>query len=254
MERDLRKGVGVFLDFLAPLVEPAGQYEWSGPDHEQAVEFLRRAVVIRQYEAMQAILRMVDAGFGHFGVTLLRPAFEELVWLEYLKAHDDVGRELVVLLARTELADGLKAQNDYVGTKVMHELGFSQRFVKVQLARNRETEASLRAIGKRLGWRSGQTLPSMSFLSQKVGRQREYSFLYQGTSRYVHFSVQELLRRGWGRKGFISISSKHLSEYWQHFVMYWGVRLLLDTVIVCEDLLARPDQFPKEKADEMLKC
>jgi hypothetical protein len=78
----MREGFAEWLKFLNPVFEATKEHVWEGSIQEQQWPFFKRGVVQRQLEAMQAIMQMVDAGHGHFGVTLLRPAYEELVWLE----------------------------------------------------------------------------------------------------------------------------------------------------------------------------
>lgn len=115
-------------------------------------------------------------------------------------------KELVPLLLSHEIALNLKAQNEFAGKDDMAAIGFAQPFVQAFSARDRETEQRIREIGSRLGWRrNGPLLPSMSFLSRNVGRERDYKFLYQGTSRFVHFSTAEIFRRAWGRKGKLEL-------------------------------------------------
>jgi hypothetical protein len=156
-----------------------------------------------------------------------------------------------VLLARHELAGSLAAQNEFIGAKGMQALGFTQRFIKVTLAKQKASDARLRELGKPLGWRENSVVPHMAFLSRKVGREDEYKFLYQGTSRYVHFSTHEILRRAWGQKGEVHIGSNTFSRYWRDFAIYWGFRIFLELVIHNHKVLADVDISP-EKQEEML--
>lgn len=71
---ELRKPLTQWLDFLKPILDEVGSYEWEGKDIEQLWEILRRGVVVRQFEALQTIGQMVEQGHGHFAVVLLRPA------------------------------------------------------------------------------------------------------------------------------------------------------------------------------------
>jgi hypothetical protein len=86
----------------------------------------------------------------------------------------------------------------------------------------------------------------MKMLSRKVGREREYNFLYHGTSRFVHFSTHEIFRRAWGRKGEVSIGSNSFAQYWQDFALCWSLRLFLALVVRCQDVLTDAD-FSSEK-------
>ena len=180
MVENLRKGVTEWLAYIAPMLAPIEKYEWTGQDYDQYWDFLKRGVIKRQHEAVDAICKMAEIGVGHFGVTLVRPAFEELIWIEYLDKNKSKANELVILLMLQEISANLAAQNDYVGVKGMKALGFTQRFVKSYLASNRKYNTQLRDLAKKLGWpgRREGALPSMRYLARKVGREQEYGFLF----------------------------------------------------------------------------
>ncbi len=226
-DSSVRIGIERWLQYLAPSLAPAGRHTWTGPDLDQFWEILRRGAITRQQEGLRAALTMFDAGIGPFAVTLVRPSYEELVWIEYLNKHAKLANELSVLITRKEVRDGIEAQNEYIGAKGMQTLGFTQRYVKKHIAQAREVDRRLREIGCELGWgRDGTTLPSLALFARKVGREKEYKFLYQGTSRFVHFSGQEIFRRAWGsKKGEAIIGSKSFARYWNDFSLYWLFRI-----------------------------
>ena len=235
--QNLRQTVGDIIEHFAPIVASVDTYTYDGADSDQFWEFLKRGIIKRQFESIEAILKMVDSGIGHFGVTLLRPAFEELVWVEYLGENSKIANDLVLLLSNKEISRNLSAQNDFIGTEEMHRVGFTQKYVKKQLASDRRTKKSIKEIGSQLGWHDQGIPPSMAFLCKKVGREKEYNFLYQGTSRFVHFSTAEILRRVWGRPGRVTIGSETFSLYWQDFAMYWSFRIFGELFIQCVDIL-----------------
>jgi hypothetical protein len=68
-------------------------------------------------------------------------------------------------------------------------------------------------------------------VAKRTNSLRMYKFLYHATSRSVHFSVGELLRRVWGSPGRVVATSAQLADYWAAFGLSWGVRLYLDTLI-----------------------
>jgi hypothetical protein len=84
-------------------------------------------------------------------------------------------------------------------------------------------------------------LPSIVFLSRETGYERQYRFLYQATSRFVHFSTQELFRRVWGQKGEVEIGSTSFAAFWTEFAMYWALWLFIHTVVECPDVLGEAD-------------
>jgi len=249
--RELHVAIRKWAEFLERIMAELGSYHWIGDLNDHLLEIVRRGVARRQFEAIQAIQSMCEKGHGHFGVTMLRPAYEELIWMEYLARHPARANELVGLIARDEISNNLAAQNDYIGAAGMLAHGFSQRFVKVTLAKLKPFEARLRQIGKELGWREGALLPSMAFVARKVGREKEYKFLYQGTSRYVHFSAQEVLRRVWGRNGQVAITSATFSAYWQDFAVYWSFYIIINLLSGYGDLL--PQSEFREGIGEELK-
>lgn len=234
VQNDVLTDVKMILSELSPMIASLEHYAWTGPTGDQQWEFLQRSAVIRQREAVETMIKLAELGHGHFGVTLLRPAFEELVWIDYLKQNDEAAIELVGELARKELADTLGAQSEYLSVDEMHAVGFTMRWVKRVLPELEKSNDRLKRLGKRLGWREGASLPSMSLLCRKTGRTKEYNYLYQATSRYVHFSPHELLRRVWGQHGAVTISSGNFSRFWTDFALYWGFRLLLETLVVAK--------------------
>jgi len=248
---DLRKGVAEWLNYLEASIAAARQYEWSGADQDQFWEFIRRAAIVRQYEALQSLLKMADDGYAHFGVTLLRPAYEEFIWIKYLNRWPTEAKALMMLLAMRGVDESMQAQSDYAGAKGMESIGFSQRLAKIHGARGRALDAKIRLIGRQLKWpANANPLPSMAYLSRVTGQEREYKFLYYATSKFVHFSTHELGRRVWGKKGRVKIGSNSFSAYWSDFAIYWAFWLLIHTFTEADDVLGDLGSTP-EKDKEM---
>jgi hypothetical protein len=210
-------------------VESIRTYEWTGPDDEQFWEFYKRSIIIRQHEGVQAILEGAKGKFGQFGVTLLRPAYEELLWAYYLEQHADKAPEIIRLLTTREVEETLDAQNQYLGARMMQEQGFTQKYLKRRSAISRLQLTRLKTLGKQLGWRNDEP-PGAAFVARAVGKEREYNFIYSATSRYVHFSTHELGRRVWGKSGKVAVGSDPFSAYWKEFAVYWSLRIFIDTL------------------------
>ncbi len=228
---DVRAQVGELLDGIRPVITAVSVYKWEGDTEPQFWEFLRRAVLRRQLEAMDAICAMSDGGHGHFGVTLLRPAFEELVWIEFLSKNVEVARILVPELTRLEIAKSIRAQFSFGGFQSLNILGFEKKTLTACLRMQPIVEARIKGALLKLGWNRKQLLPTMKFLAKNVGRDKEYDYVYHATSRFVHFSTQELLRRVWGKHGEVHVSTKTFSRFWSNFALYWGVWVLMLLVI-----------------------
>ena len=234
-----QSGLTEWLDFLEPILAGVSNYRWTGDDAEQFWQFLQRGAITRQQEALQATSKMADEGYGHFAVTFLRPAYEELIWIEYLNQNISLAPELPGLLGQYEVGVSLDIQNERLGKADMAKVGFTQRYVKKTAATTRRVEAQIKEIGRSLSWpkKKQNVLPSMWFLSKKVGREEDYKYLYHATSRFVHFSAHEIYRRVWGGKGEVTIGSRRFSSFWEDFATYWGVYILLELLAQCVDLI-----------------
>ena len=214
------------LDTMRPIIEPTKSHEWTGPSEDQYLAFLQRAVVIRQWEALHAISALADNQSGHFGVTFLRPAYEELVWLEYLLSVPDDANRLVLLLAVRALAQSVTRQADHLGATVARNIGWTRQEIAAHRRKLTEINAELQAIGQRLGW-NDRVPPSFAWLSGRVGKRDEYRYLYHATSSYVHFSPHELLRRVWGQHGTVSVGSSSFALHWEEFSAYWSMHTFI---------------------------
>lgn len=229
--KELQDVCSHLIEILKLPARQVQEYSWVGPTKLEYLEFTRRAAIVRQFEACEAIIKLIDAGSGSMGVTLLRPAYEELIWLDYLSKNESVALDLVTYIAQKELSDSYNAQKDFLGQKGIRNIGFTKR-LSLRIGRNESIfNEKLKEIGKDLGWRNGALQPSVAFLARKVKREKQYRYLYQGTSRAVHFSPHELQRRVWGRHGEVKIASSNFDNYWSDFALSWSFRILIETII-----------------------
>lgn len=230
-ERSLREICQEVHGIVAPQVQALRTYQWQGSTESQRLEFVRRAAVVRQFEAATAILSLFDSGNGPTGAIMLRPAYEELLWIEYLDLCGESSLELVQLLTQKELRESYDAQKQFLGQKGIRKIGFYSKLSRRIEHGLKDPSKRLAALGGSLGWRKGASQPSVAFIARKVGREKQYQFLYQGTSRSVHFSPHELQRRVWGQHGSVIIGSSSFERYWSDFAMSWSFRLLVETMI-----------------------
>ena len=233
----LQANVRSILDSMRPFMESASDLPWTPSDGFLPV--IRRATMRRQFDSLEGIADLVAEKRGYTAAPLVRPACEEFIWIKYLAsiAPED-SEQLLVCLANKEFLDSLRAQDDYGGRTLTRNLGLAS-FLEDAEARSASLQQRLRALGTRLNWQprtiKDGKLPSVSWLAKETGQQRVYKFLYHATSRFVHFSAAELLRRAWGTPGSVSVRSIHFRDYWAAFALYWGLILFIDTVIaVCE--------------------
>jgi hypothetical protein len=221
----------VMLAATKPAADHLASLHWRQEDGYYTA--IRRAAVCRQQEAVEAALLLIDAGKGECAAPLLRPACEELLWCTYLGTLDRQDAEIILIcITHHEKWQSLTAQRDISSAEVMEGLALTPH-LEQSLTDYPIIRSEFRRLGKQLGWpkraiENGEK-PSMAFIAKALGRKDFYDFLYSATSRYVHFSPFELLRRVWGTpSGKTSISSAHFHDYWAAFVLVYGVGLLAD--------------------------
>jgi hypothetical protein len=172
-----------------------------------------RSVVIEQRESLEFIVLLSEAERGYAALALLRSMCEELVWVKFLAVltREDAERAISAL-AQIDLFDAYTAQENYA----VSNLPFDPAWIaKAQNAADRGKQA-LRSIFLSKGFqlRPRAHRPSFAQLAKSVGMEGEYKFIYHGTSKAVHFNVHELLRRAWGTRAEMTISSVPMKPYW----------------------------------------
>lgn len=112
-------GLKAWLEYLKPMLGSVEEFTYKGgSERKQICGIIKRGVVARQYEALSAISQMADAGHGFLGVTFLRPAYEELIWLQFIDSHIADANEFAMLMCQHEIANKLTAQNNYAGIRL----------------------------------------------------------------------------------------------------------------------------------------
>ena len=217
------------MDLLRPVIDHASKLTWKVSDGFWLL--VCRCVLRRQFDALEAIVNLVNHGEAHSSVPLLRPACEEFLWVKYLRTQKPELREVIVLQkSQIETADTLDAQRAYAGDKLMQEFGFTTTFMDALRENRRSAQMKLKIVKNQLKWPTkSEFLPSANFLARATNEKELYDLIYHATSRTVHFTVSELLRRAWGDAKEVTISSQHMHEYWLKFSLYWGWRLFFFT-------------------------
>jgi hypothetical protein len=252
--KDIAGEVSKIVAVLEPWIVSLSTITWKPNDG--GLPLVYRGVLRRQFDCLQCILLLVENDRGYGGVPLLRAACEELLWVKYLKKLDPQdAEEIVMLMVGSELGDSLAAQAAYSGFKAMEFIGLGEHLKRITASRPQVVEA-LQTLGKKLNWpkkaiESGR-LPSVAFIARAVGMKKEYDFLYHGSSRYVHFSVAELLRRAWGKSGAVTVDSSHFTDYWGAFAAFWGIKLFFEAYNEIDDLLDSAEHIPDDEAESIL--
>ena len=229
----LQNDVQIVLDSIKPYVDISRDFAWE--PSTGYVELVLRSILVRQYDALDSISHLVVAERGYAAPPLLRPACEEVIWLKYLTMiSKEDANSLLICMTRLEIDNSLVAQDNYAGKQITRTLGLDP-YLKGIGKRKKVLRNNLKKLAQKLKWNdhsieSGE-VPTLKWLARKTQQDRVYNYLYHATSRFVHFSSMELLRRTWGQPGRISVRSTHFKDYWGAFALYWGLRLLFDVVI-----------------------
>lgn len=233
-----RNSVSDILEALSGFVESSSKMAWL-PSHG-VLPLIRNSIIKRQHECLQIAVNLADKGQGFAAVGFLRPACEEFLWVKYLSSISKTDAErLLRVVATSEIWDSLRAQHEYTGKTAMVSLGLTAHFQNMESSVKARAGA-VKALGMKLSWEKrtveNSKLPSMAYIAKSVNESKLYKLLYHASSRYVHFSPHELMRRAWGKSGEVSINSAHFSDYWGSFVLYWGTYLLASTFIAAHSL------------------
>lgn len=233
MDKDdvLRLAVKDVVDALARFVEKSSHLEWTPKDG--ALILITRSVIRRQWESLSIVGELVDKSQGFVAVGLLRPACEEFLWIKYFASIPrPYAEELITLMGKKEILDSLRAQDIRVGRSTTKAMGLESYLIRCE-SESKDKKRLLKKLGTELKWEpktvEAGKLPSTAFIAKATGETKLYNFLYHASSRFVHFSTQELLRRSWGGDGFVTINSGHFTDYWDQFVLYWGVDLMISS-------------------------
>lgn len=232
------RSLQVCLDQLRIVIDAVSDVQWS--PSRGYLFLVYRSVLRRQHDAVGCIVDLVRRNQGLIAVGLLRPACEELIWIRYLvKIDPELAEEIVSNKLVRELHESLAVQHESNAKLGIADYGLPQPDER----RATEAEQALQHIGRKLGWplRSNQCLPSVRFLAEKSNSLELYKFLYNATSRSVHFTVSNYLRMVWGDSGSFSIRSNNFADYWHAFALYWGYSLLRDTYIELEEHVGIPE-------------
>jgi hypothetical protein len=198
------------------------------------------AIVVKQHESLQAILALDKNAEGFSAVPLLRAMCEELIWVRYLATVKTEERASIIsALASVGLFETFTAQEGYGVPNLDFGQGWKERAEVSSAASADALRIIFRAQGFQL--RNNATAPSVWQLAKKADMESTYKLLYHATSRAVHFSVPELLRRIWGRPGSMKVSSQTFERYWAAFSLYWGGWIYSLTFIESLLILQEPE-------------
>jgi hypothetical protein len=218
------------IENLAPKIEAIRKIQWGAQDGQLKLVLL--TVIVSQHECISVAISPEAKELLQFLVPSVRTACEELIWAKYLVSLDRKDAEILIrFLSADNIFKSLCAQQAYDPNSI-ESLGLTAHFETWSRIHASSTH-DFAELAKRLKWsvRSGIKAPSVRYIAEKVELGRLYALIYSASSRFVHFSPQELLRRVWGESGVMTISSSNFSQYWACFGVYWSLELFLDLLI-----------------------
>jgi hypothetical protein len=213
-----------------------GRLVWSEPSNLRALTI--NNCFRRQRDALAGTIALGKAGQGHLAVAFVRAFFEERLWMTFLADMSEASANTLLLaFGRWDIVRSLVAQRHYIGDEGMTlHLWYPPGFVDTQADQLPAIKADLARLRERWGWQG--VLPSTAWVADKVFLRDEHDYLHSATSRALHFSAGEVLRRGWGTPGGVLITDKpefrgHLADFaydqlWrQHLGTLQGAREIL---------------------------
>ncbi|WP_331761092.1 hypothetical protein OG225_43320 (plasmid) [Nocardia sp. NBC_01377] len=194
-------------------------------------------IVRRQVEALQAAVVLANAGLGHLAGGFVRPALDELLWIDWIKdLPKAAAHELLNDMGRHDTIRSLLAQREYVGDEVMQQLWYPVAALDAAVQQKDEVEAELRNHGETLGWGKG-VYPRGEWVAERTGRGPLFRYLHSATSRSLHFSMGEVMRNGWGeRGGMLTTIEPEFRRNRTDFALDQLPRLFSDTLAACHSL------------------
>ncbi|MEV0193391.1 DUF5677 domain-containing protein [Kitasatospora purpeofusca] len=186
-----------FVEFADRLLG-LGDLKWSEVEADYRCLAVN-ACLRRQIESMKAATILARQDLGHLAVSFVRASLEDVLYLGFfgsLPLKDS--QELFLLLGTWDSTRSLLAQRAYVGEDAMKDLWYPEGLLDAASIKRDEIRASLKELQKRYRW-SGGMLPAADWVAERAGKKKLYDYLHAATSRALHFSAGEIMRRGWGQ-------------------------------------------------------
>lgn len=225
------EAVEAFVD-IASRLTAVGDLKWA--DVEADYRLLAINVALRrQLESMRAATTLARQDLGHHAVAFVRASLEDVMYLGFFGSLPlEDSQKLFLLFGAWDTTRSLLAQRGYVGDDVMKSLWYTETFLDAVQLKREEVRSELRLMQQHYRWAGGD-LPSGAWVAERVGQTPLYNYLHAATSRSLHFSAGEIMRRGWGDPTGAMITDKpefraHLASFaldqlWRLYVDTWHV-------------------------------
>lgn len=235
--------IGERVDAVEEFIDVAGRLLAVGDLSWAAVEADYRLLAInsalrRQMESMRAATVLARTDLGHLAVAFVRASLEDVIYLGFFTSFDLAdSQKLFLLFGNWDATRSLLAQRAYVGDDVMARLWYPEGFLDAVEVKRDQVRAELKVLQKQYKWGGGD-LPSGAWVAERAKKKDLYDYLHAATSRALHFSAGEIMRRGWGHpSGMMSTDKPEFREHLASFALDQLVRLYTETWNVAMPLI-----------------
>jgi hypothetical protein len=184
-----------------------------------------KASLAKCYEFNVAIPRLSAAEGAFFAMSALRGICEDLIVLRFIGRLPSADREeLLRALQGLEMGKRIKQQDAFFRSFRPQQPVIRLKDPDSPIA---SCTAAAQAVWRQHGWPNfkGKDMPPVREIAERQGSHHLailYDYLYRLTSGGVHFSVQSLLRSGWGEIPNIVFSTKHFRGYFEAYCSVYG--------------------------------
>ncbi len=231
---------------LQDFSESIAAFKMEGSIYEPCV----RAAFAKSFEFSLLAHDESENSNAFYWIATLRSICEDLIILYNLSGFSDIDREeLMSKIQLHELHTRMVTQSDF-----FERTRPQQRVLKSDMDLT-GLENQIREIWRRNGWpnMTRGVLPPTRQLADKNGGDvlsTLYDYMFRLTSSTVHFSVQGLLRTGWGDLPNVTFSPSHFSKYYTEFGRIYGVYLFCCYSELFDDLF-KLDENTRSIFDEL---
>lgn len=208
-----------------------------------------RAAFAKTFE-INRFLQSKEAALNAFAVTsALRGVCEDIIVLKFLGTFTKRDRdEAVGVLMMKSVLEFMQQQTAFFNKYRPSQPILEAKDVSAEI---QGLKLRLRGFRKSYRWKKHREWPSMREMAEATELLPLYDFLYAGTSSFVHFSPNNLIRMGKvvGGGERMVFSTSNFSDYYSAFNRFYGLFLFITfTTTFAGSLGCRGDiQAPVEK-------
>ena len=244
------------LDSLEPLLR---RCTTGSPKADGFFVLAVRAAFAKNYE-VNRFLQTPQAALNAFAVTsALRGVCEDIIVLKWLGTFTKRDRdEAVGVMMMKNVLEFMQQQTAFFSKYRPSQPILEAKDVSAEI---HGLKQRLRAFRKNYKWKKHREWPSIREMAEAGDLLPLYDFLYAGTTSFVHFSPNNLIRMGKVVAGGerMVFSTSNFSEYYASFNRFYGVFLFITfattfaALLGCREELQAPVEKLMRHIDEELR-